>query len=118
MNKMTQLTKLRMIKISHTIIWAVFAGSIIAIPILVWIEMWTIAGILILIVLSECLVLLFNGMRCPLTDIAARYTDDRTENFDIYLPLWLARHNKTIFGSLFLAGLIFTILIWLGSISA
>jgi hypothetical protein len=30
-------------------------------------------------------------MRCPLTGIAARYTDDRRDNFDIYLPPWLAR---------------------------
>ena len=29
--------------------------------------------------------------------------DDRSANFDIYLPLWLARHNKTIFGSVFAA---------------
>ena len=110
----SQLTKLRFIKITHTIIWAIFAGSIVVIPVLAWVEMWTIAGILILIVLLECLVLLFNGMRCPLTDIAARYTDDRADNFDIYLPLWLARHNKTIFGSLFIAGLIFTLLCWTG----
>ena len=110
----SQLTKLRFIKITHTIIWAIFAGSIVVIPVLAWVEMWTIAGILILIVLLECLVLLFNGMRCPLTDIAARYTDDRADNFDIYLPLWLARHNKTIFGSLFITGLIFTLLCWTG----
>jgi hypothetical protein len=39
-----------------------------------------------------------------LADLAARYTMDRAENFDIYLPLWLARHNKTIFGTIFVAG--------------
>jgi len=111
MNRMTQLTKLRLIKISHTIIWAIFAGSIVAIPIFAWLGMWTIAGFLNLFVLLECLVLLFNQMRCPLTDIAARYTDDRADNFDIYLPHWLARHNKTIFGSLFIAGLVFTAII-------
>jgi len=109
---MTQLTKLRIIKLTHTVIWAVFAGSIVAIPILACLGMWTIAGILILIVLLECLVLLFNGMRCPLTDIAARYTDDRADNFDIYLPHWLARHNKTIFGSLFVGGAIYTFILW------
>ncbi len=38
------------------------------------------------------------------TDLAARYTEDRRGNFDIYLPVWLARQNKTIFGTLFLAG--------------
>jgi len=33
--------------------------------------------------------------------------------FDIYLPLWLARHNKTIFGSLFLAGELIVLGCWL-----
>jgi hypothetical protein len=54
-------------------------------------------------------VLLFNRMRCPLTGVAARYTDDRRDNFDIYLPEWLARHNKTIFGTLYVAGVLLTV---------
>lgn len=45
-----------------------------------------------------------NRFRCPLTDVAARYTGDRHDNFDIYLPLWLARYNKEIFGPLFAIG--------------
>ncbi|WP_349627414.1 hypothetical protein [Rhodopseudomonas palustris] len=53
---------------------------------------------------GEVLVLLLNRMRCPLTDIAARYTTDRADNFDIWLPRWLARHNQRIFGTLFAAG--------------
>jgi hypothetical protein len=52
------------------------------------------------VVLAEVVVLAVNGWRCPLTGVAARYTDDRRENFDIDLPLWLARHNKRIFGAL------------------
>lgn len=109
----SQPAKLRLIKITHTIIWALFAGSILAIPVLTWFDEWAIAGLLSLLVLLECLVLLFNEMRCPLTDIAGRYTDDRADNFDIYLPLWLARHNKTIFGSLFVAGLVFSLLVFI-----
>ncbi len=50
------------------------------------------------------LVLAVNWGRCPLTDLAGRFTDARAENFDIYLPLWVARHNKLIFGILFVAG--------------
>jgi hypothetical protein len=46
------------------------------------------------------------------TDVAARYTDDRRDNFDIYLPLWLARYNKLIFGWLFAGILLFTFLLW------
>jgi hypothetical protein len=44
----------------------------------------------------------------PLTAIAERYTDDRRANFDIWLPEWLARHNKSIFGTMFVLGLIYT----------
>jgi len=51
-------------------------------------------------------VLWLNGWRCPLTDVAARYTDDRRANFDIYLPEWLARYNKQIFGPMYAVGLI------------
>jgi hypothetical protein len=50
-----------------------------------------------------------------LTGIAARYTDDRRANFDIYLPEWLARHNKTIFGALYLLGLAYLLARWLAA---
>jgi hypothetical protein len=105
-------TSLRLIKVVHTAVWALFAGSILAIPAFAWSERWLGASVLIALVLIECLVLVANRMRCPLTDLAARYTDDRRDNFDIYLPVWLARHNKRIFGWLFVAGLIFTAVWW------
>jgi len=57
------------------------------------------------LILLETAVLLFNRWRCPLTDIAARYTEPSGPNFDIYLPEWLARYNKEIFG-LFAVGLL------------
>lgn len=105
---------LRLIKTIHTVVWAVMAGAILAIPVLAWAGFWLTAAALIALVLVECLVLAFNRMRCPLTDVAARYTDDRRDNFDIYLPLWLAKYNKLLFGSLFAAGLLFTLALWFG----
>ena len=57
----------------------------------------------------EVVILALNRMRCPLTNVAERYTDDRRDNFDIYLPLWLARYNKQIFGTLFVAGIVYTV---------
>ncbi len=51
--------------------------------------------------------------RCALTDVAARYTDGRADNFDIYLPRWLARHNKELFGGIFVAGLLVLLWRWL-----
>lgn len=64
------------------------------------------------VIFVEVVVLVANRWRCPLTDVAARYTDDRRDNFDIYLPLWLARHNKEIFGGLYAAGIAYAVATW------
>jgi hypothetical protein len=96
--------KLQQIKLLHTAIWAVMAASILALPWLGWFGKFRWAFGLTLLIVGECLVLAVNGGRCPLTDMAARYTDHQACNFDIYLPLWLACHNKIIFGFLFVVG--------------
>ena len=103
---------LRAVKIVHTVAWALFAGCILVLPVAAWRKSFSAALALIAIVLVEVMVLLANRFKCPLTDVAARYTDDRRDNFDIYLPLWLARYNKQIFGTLFVAGILFTWLMW------
>jgi hypothetical protein len=87
-------SSLRTVKLMHTLVWALFAGCIVAL---------------------EVLVLVANRLRCPLTGIAARYTEDRRDNFDIYLPLWVARYNKQIFGSLYVAGIFYTLIQWNGT---
>ncbi|MBI5129717.1 MAG: hypothetical protein HZA66_09765 [Rhodopseudomonas palustris] len=92
------------VRAAHTAIWAFFAASIVLIPIAIWLGQLTAALWTSLFVWGEVVVLLLNGMCCPLTAVAARYTDDRADNFDIWLPLWLARHNQRIFGTLFAAG--------------
>ena len=100
---------LRVIKLAHTVVWALLVAVILAIPVMAWQDRFTATAVLTGIMLGEVLVLVINGWRCPLTDLAARYTDDRRANFDIYLPLWLAANNKRIFGSIFAAGLVFAI---------
>lgn len=109
---MTFAASLRAIKLLHTAVWAFFAGCIIAIPILALMRRYTDALVLIGVVMIEVIILVINGLRCPLTGVAARYTSDRSDNFDIYLPLWVARHNKVIFGLLFLGGALFTLARW------
>jgi polyferredoxin len=104
-------SRLRLIRIVHTIVWAIFAGSIVAIPVFAHLQQLAVAWALIAFVLLEVLVLAVNGMRCPLTAVAGRYTEDRRDNFDIYLPLWLARYNKHVFGSLYVAGILYTALV-------
>ena len=60
----------------------------------------------------EVVVLALNKWRCPLTALAARYTTDRRANFDIYLPEWLAKHNKVIFGTIYLVGVVIACAHW------
>lgn len=104
---------LRAIKLIHTVVWAFFAASIVAIPVLAALGNLGAAWVLVAVVLVEVVIVVANGMRCPLTGVAARYTEDRRDNFDIYLPEWLARHNKTIFGALYALGVAVTAWCWL-----
>jgi hypothetical protein len=101
------------IRLLHTAVWLVFASCIIAIPFAGGLREFRWALILTGVVLVECAVLGLNRGRCPLTDLAGRYTEERADNFDIFLPVWLARHNKTIFGTLFIAGEVVLLGQWL-----
>ena len=100
------------IKIVHTVVWAAFVACILAIWLFAWQAEFYYATLSIGIVCVESLVLILNRWRCPLTSVAARYTRDRRANFDIYLPEWLARDTKLIFGTLYVAGIIFTLARW------
>jgi hypothetical protein len=110
--------KLQQVKLLHTAIWAVMAGAILLIPIASWLGQFRVAVGLSVLVLGECFVLALNRGRCPMTDVAARYTDDRADNFDINLPLWLARNNQRIFGALFIAAELFLLWRWIGRTAA
>ena len=103
------------IKVLHTVVWAFFAAAIVALPFLAVQGACGWAAILSVLILVECGVLLANGWRCPMTDLAAKYTADRSPNFDIYMPKWLAVHNKTIFGTLFLVNEAIVVVAWLRS---
>jgi hypothetical protein len=100
------------IKLLHTLVWAFFASCIVAIPIAGALGRYRVAALCIGVTLIECLVLAVNRGRCPLTDLAARHTQERADNFDIYLPLWLARHNKAVFGTIFVMGTLFVFARW------
>jgi len=106
-------TKLRAVEIAHTAIWAIFAACVLAIPAASSLGHFRAAAWLAAIVLGEVVVLIFNTWSCPLTAVAAGYTPDRRANFDIYLPQWLARNNKTIFGAPYVVGGIVAVVQWL-----
>jgi hypothetical protein len=103
------------IKLLHTAVWIFFAGCIFAIPAAGAKGEFRAAAMFSGAVLIECAILACNRGRCPLTDLARRYTDERRDNFDIYLPLWLARNNKAVFGTIFLLSELFVLARWSAS---
>lgn len=105
-------TKLLVVRTIHSIVWLFFAACVAAIPVAAWYTRFWTAALLSAIVALEVAVLALNHLRCPLTTLAARYTDDRRANFDIWLPEWLARYNQRIFGTLYVAGVAFAWIRW------
>ena len=92
------MSKLTLIKTVHTLVWvffnvvifylfyAVVTGNIDK-------RAWICLGLIAL----EVITLLMFRMMCPLTVMARKYSNSTKDNFDIYLPNWLARYNKLIY---------------------
>ena len=71
---------------------------------------WICIGLVVL----EGLVLLAFKMFCPLTVIARKYSNSSKDNFDIFLPFWLAKYNKIIYTSIFGVGIVILLVRLLG----
>jgi hypothetical protein len=110
-----EVSPLVKIKLLHTVVWFFFASCILALPVAGMFHRFRLAAALTVIVLVECVVLVANHFRCPLTNLATLYTADRAPNFDIYLPAWLARNNQIVFGTLFVAAVLFVLWEWIFS---
>ncbi|WP_040473949.1 hypothetical protein [Flavobacterium frigoris] len=103
-------TKLVLIKILHTLIWVVFNFVIFYMlyaVIINKVDIWLWIGYA-LIVLEGIILLIFKFF-CPLTIIARKYSDSTKDNFDIYLPNWLAKYNKRIYSRIMILIIILTI---------
>lgn len=90
--------KLKTIKFIHTIVW-VFYNVVIFYMLYAALTnklnkwLWIGYGFIFL----ECIVLAIYKFKCPLTYVARKYSNSSMDNFDIYLPNWLAKYNKTIY---------------------
>jgi hypothetical protein len=98
---MNQQTKLKLVKLIHTLIWIFFnivifymLYAVIAGKIDIW--LWAGFGLVAL----EGLTLLVFKFYCPLTLVARKYSNSQKDNFDIYLPNWLAKYTKLIYTSI------------------
>lgn len=103
--------KLVIIKVIHTAIWIFFnvvifymLYAVLANKIDKW--LWIGYGL----VIAEGITLLAFKFFCPLTVLARKYSDSTKDNFDIYLPNWLARYTKLIYTSLMIIILVLTII--------
>ena len=99
----TESLKLIFIKLTHTIIWIFFNVVIFYLLYAVVVDkidkwIWIGLGLFLL----EGIILIVFKMKCPLTVIARQYSDSTKENFDIYLPNWVAKNNKLIYTSILL----------------
>lgn len=95
------MSNLTTIKIIHTIIWIFFnvvifylLYAVITGKIDLWV--WICFGFILL----EGLVLIVFKNVCPVTLIARKYSHSSRDNFDIFLPNWLARYNKQIYSAI------------------
>ena len=107
---MRNKSKLICIKVIHTVIWLFFNVVIFYMlyaVIINKIDTWVWIGYILFAL--EGLTLLAFKFFCPLTIMARKYSDSQQANFDIYLPNWLAKHNKLIYTSLLVVIIIITI---------
>lgn len=103
-------TKLILTKVVHTLIWVFYnfvifymLFAVIANRLDCW--LWVGYGLVTL----EGLILFAFKFVCPLTIIARKYSNSFKDNFDIYLPNWLAKYTKLIYTSIFAIIVVITI---------
>ncbi len=109
-NRIHNEVKLVIIKIIHTIVW-VFFNTVICYMLYAVIvnklDRWLWIGYLLIGL--EGLILVIFKYSCPLTIIARKYSISSKDNFDIYLPNWLAKHTVVIYISILVVVTIITI---------
>ena len=96
-------SKLILVKTFHTLVWLFFNVVLLYMAYAVFVNkidkfIWIGIGLIVL----EGIVLLISNKVCPLTIVARKYSDSTKDNFDIYLPNWLAKWNKLIYTTLFI----------------
>lgn len=95
---MDNQAKLILVKILHTVIWLFFNVVIFymlyaAVANKLDKYLWACYA---LVFMEGVILIIFKNV-CPVTLLARKYSRSKRDNFDIYLPNWLARYNKQIY---------------------
>ena len=102
--------KLFSIKLAHTIVWlfyvfiisyVLYSGIYNKLDIYTWIAIG-------LVIVEGIILIVFKG-KCPITILGYKYTNNLETGFDIFLPKWLAKNNKAIFGTIFITAVLIII---------
>lgn len=99
-----------LIKAIHTLIWIFFNAVIFYMLYAVIINkldlwLWLGYGFIFL----EAVTLLIFQFNCPLSVFARNYSNSSKDNFDIFLPNWLARYTKLIYTTIVIIIVMITI---------
>ena len=105
--EMTENLKLGLVRVIHTIIWVFFNVVIFYLLYAVVVDkidkwVWICLGLILL----EGIILIVFKKICPITLIARKFSNSQQENFDIYLPNWLAKYNKEIYSIIVLTAIV------------
>lgn len=110
---MGKVDSLAAIRLAHPVARVFLAGCNVLLPLAPFAGRFERAFVLIGRIEIDKVVLAFDRWRCPLTAVAARCATDRQDNFDICLPLCLARcNNNEVSGSFFVVGATCTAFEW------
>lgn len=91
-------TKLILSKTLHTMIWLFFNVVVFYMlyaAVTDKLDKYLWAGYT-LVFLEGVVLFIFKNV-CPVTLLARKYSKSKRDNFDIYLPNWLAKFNKQIY---------------------
>ena len=87
-----------LLKTIHTIVWAIMTFANFFAFYLAFIGrfdiwFWIPASFIML----EIFIIVLNDWKCPMTGMIEKYTKDRSDNFGLYIPGWLAKYNVRIY---------------------
>lgn len=108
---MTKEARLICLKAIHTLIWIFFNVVIfymLYVVLFAELSIWFWIGYILIAI--EGLVLLYFKFTCPITLLARKYSSSDKDNFDIYLPAWLAKNTKLIYTAITLVIILATII--------
>lgn len=90
------------IRLAHTVIYLVMAGAVVYMLYCGIVDRIGVdTYIALALVVTECVVFIGNGMKCPLTTMAKDHGAEKGYVFDAFIPERLTRYTVPTFGTLF-----------------